>query len=142
YFKTKADLVNELYSEIRLDMATAMMRDFPRKAGIRERLEHLFTQWVTWGVDNPEARRALKHVSMSSDIRPEVRAENSVLCAEVGRLEADALAQRKLQLAPSMASHALKAIAEMTMDLIEREPNKTGFYLANGFQMLWGALSS
>ena len=31
YFKTKDDLINALYREIKLELADAMMSDFPRK---------------------------------------------------------------------------------------------------------------
>ena len=41
-----------------------------------------------------------------------------------------------------MASQALKALAEMTMDLIERQPDQAAQFTAGGFQMLWGALTS
>jgi AcrR family transcriptional regulator len=143
YFKTKDDLVNALYREIRLDVAAAVTSHFPRKASVRGRLEHVWTQYVSWGVANPVARKALKHVSMSKVITRDVRAESGALFAEVERLQLDAVEQRKLQhLPPVMASQALKALAEMTMDLIERQPEQAEELTASGFQMLWGALTS
>jgi AcrR family transcriptional regulator len=143
YFKTKDELVNALYREIRLDLAAAVMNGFPRKATVQARLEHVFTRYVSWGAENPVARRALKHVSMSNVITDAVRAEGGVLFAEVERLQLDALEQRKLDhLPPAMASQALKALAEMTMDLIERQPKQAAKLKAAGFQMLWGALTS
>jgi AcrR family transcriptional regulator len=142
YFKTKDELVDALYREIRLDLAAAVMDAFPRKASVRKRLEHVFTRYVSWGVENPVARRALKHVSMSNVITPAARAEGVGLFAEVERIQQDAAAQRRLHLPPVMASHAMKAMAEMTMDLIEREPAQAKRFKAAGFQMLWGALTS
>lgn len=142
YFKTKDDLVNALYREIRLGMAGAMMADFPARAGVQARLEHVFTRWVRWGLDHPQERRALRHLSMSRAIRPEVRAENDVLFAEVERIQDDALRQRRLHVPPPMAAQALKALAEMTMDMAERNPRQAKALTAVGFQMLWGALSS
>jgi AcrR family transcriptional regulator len=35
YFKTKDELINALYREIRLDLAAAVMRDFPRSRACR-----------------------------------------------------------------------------------------------------------
>jgi AcrR family transcriptional regulator len=143
YFRTKDELVNALYREIRRDLASAVMSDFPRKASIRNRLEHVWTRYVSWGVANPVARKALKHVSMSKVITADVRAEGGALFAEVERLQLDAIEQRKLQhLPPVMASQALKALAEMTMDLIEGRPGQAEAFTAAGFQMLWGALTS
>jgi AcrR family transcriptional regulator len=143
YFDTKGDLINALYREIRLDLAAAVMNAFPRKASVRDRLEHVWTRYVSWGVANPAARRTLKHVTMSSVITPAVRAEGSLIFAEVERLQLDAIDQRKLHhLPPVMASQALKALAEMTMDLIERQPEQAKTLKSSGFQMLWGALTS
>ena len=143
YFKTKDELINALYREIRLDLAAAMMRDFPRKASVHDRLEHLWHRWVSWGVENPVARRALKQVSMSKAITRAVRDEGNMLFAEIERIQMDAIAQRRLQhLPPVVAAQALKALAEMTMDLIEREPRQAETFTAAGFQMLWGALTS
>jgi len=143
YFKTKDELINALYREIRLDLAAAVMNGFPRKANVHDRLEHIWTRYVSWGVENPVARRALKHISMSNVITEAVRSEGGVLFAEVERLQLDAVEQRKLQhLPPLMASQALKALAEMTMDLIARQPDQAEAFTSAGFQMLWGALTS
>lgn len=142
YFKTKDELINALYQDIRLDLASAVMNDFPRKANARRRLEHVWGRYVSWGVANPVSRRALKHVSMSKVITHAVRAEGGVLFAEVERLQQEAIEQHPLKLPPVMASQALKALAEMTMDLIAREPAQAKRLTASGFQMLWGALTS
>jgi AcrR family transcriptional regulator len=142
YFKTKDELINALYREIRRDFAAAVMNGFPRKASVRDRLQHVWTRYVAWNVENPVARKALRHVSMSPAITPAVRAEGGVLFAEVERLQADAVEQRRLKLPPVMASQALKALADMTTDLIERQPEHARQFTASGFQMLWGALTS
>ena len=80
---------------------------------------------------------------MSKVITTAVRAEGGMLFAEAERLQLDAVEQRKLQhLPPVMASQALKALAEMTMDLIEGQPEQAEQLRSSGFQMLWGALTS
>lgn len=142
YFKTKDELINELYRDLRLQLADAVMIGFPRRGGVRERLEHIWDRYVTWGAENPVARKALKLVSLSHLITDPVRAESSVLFAEVDQLEADALAQKRMKvLPPGMSGAALKALAEMTLELIEREPWKLAKLREAGFELLWGALS-
>src|ERR1700680_3434493 len=39
YFKTKDELINALYREIKLELADAMMSGFPRKKSVRHRLD-------------------------------------------------------------------------------------------------------
>jgi AcrR family transcriptional regulator len=50
YFETKDDLINSLYREIKLELADAMMSDFPRKKNVRTRLRHVWDRYVTWGI--------------------------------------------------------------------------------------------
>lgn len=142
YFKTKDELITALYQEHRLDLATAILRDFPHRASLRGRLQHVFRRYVLWGVDHPEARRAMKHLTISNAIAPEVRAPSAVLFAEVDRLHQDAVAHDRLDLPHGMASAVLKAMAEMTMDLVEARPRQRAKYLEAGFRMLWGALTN
>jgi AcrR family transcriptional regulator len=143
YFKTKDELVNALYREIRLELADAVLASFPRRAGVRQRLEHVFTKYVAWGVQNPAERKALRLVSMSNAITDETRAEGGVLFAEVERLYQEATEQRRVQALPAhMAGQTLKALAEMTMELIDREPKQAAVYQALGFRLVWGALTS
>jgi len=143
YFKTKDELVNALYREIRLELAGAVLSDFPRRASVRQRLEHVFTRYVAWGVENPVSRMALRLVSISNVITEETRREGGVLFAEVERMHQDAIEQHRVQDLPaSMASQTLKVLAEMTMERIDDEPRKATQYQAIGFRLLWGALTS
>ena len=42
YFKTKDNLISARYREIQLELADAMMSDFPRKKNVRTRLRHVW----------------------------------------------------------------------------------------------------
>jgi AcrR family transcriptional regulator len=142
YFESKDELVNAVYRELRLDLAAAIANDFPRKGNVRDRFEHVWRRYVGWGVDNPVGKRALRVASMSKVIRSEVRAASGVLFAEIDRLHADALEQRLLADVPKvMVSQALKALAEMTMDLVAEHPSQKNALVAAGFGMLWRALA-
>lgn len=141
YFKTKDDLVNELYRDLRTQVSDSIRSGFPRRGSLRDRLEHIFDRYVTWGVEHPAGRRALRLLSMSNVIRPETREAN--LFSEVEELEREAVAQKKTDhLPPGMASKALKAISDMTMDAISADPKHGKALLSGGFQMLWGALTT
>src|SRR6202795_2431622 len=65
YFETKDDLINALYREIKLELADAMMSDFPRKKNIRTRLRHVWDRYVNWGVANPTPRTGLAQLTVS-----------------------------------------------------------------------------
>src|SRR4030088_3785890 len=52
YFKTKDDLINALYRELKLELADAMMSGFPRKKNVRTRLRHVWDRYLDWGIEN------------------------------------------------------------------------------------------
>src|SRR5260370_35620628 len=53
YFKTKDDLVNELYRQIKLELADAMMSEFPRRKSVGHRLQPIWADFVNVGEANP-----------------------------------------------------------------------------------------
>ena len=64
YFKTKDELINALYRELKLELADSMMSSFPRKQSVRRRLEHVWRGYLQWGVDNPDQQKVLKQVQV------------------------------------------------------------------------------
>jgi AcrR family transcriptional regulator len=73
YFRSKDDLINLLYREIKLELADAMMSDFPRKRNVRTRLQHVWDRYVNWGVANPERRKTLAQLQVSEVLTKESR---------------------------------------------------------------------
>src|ERR1700721_499267 len=58
YFKTKDDLINALYREVKLELADAMMSDFPRKKNIGTRMRHVWDRYVNWGIAKSQAAQS------------------------------------------------------------------------------------
>src|SRR5262249_47530138 len=96
YFKTKDELIDALYRDLRLQLSDAVMTGYPRRAGIRERLEHVWSRYVTWGAEHPVERKALRLTLLSNAVRPASRAEIGALFAEVDHLQREAIEQKKL----------------------------------------------
>ena len=71
YFKTKDDLINALYREIKLELADAMMSDFPRKKNVGTRLRHIWDRYVNWGIANPKQRKVLAQLTVSEVLTKE-----------------------------------------------------------------------
>ncbi|MFT3706879.1 MAG: helix-turn-helix domain-containing protein [Archangium sp.] len=142
YFKTKDELVVALYVQIRREVAAAINDGFPVKATIDERLEHVFTRFVEYGLANPLSRRALAHLNMAKAITAKVRAETQLLYAEVERMQADAIAAKRLHIPLVLAGPTIAALGDMTREQIEQHPAQAKTLLAGGFQMLRAALMS
>src|ERR1700744_6623129 len=58
YFETKSDLFNQLYLELKQEMASVAMTDFPAEAELQEQFFHIWQNWGSWAVRSPEKRKA------------------------------------------------------------------------------------
>src|SRR5258705_11106670 len=94
YFKSKDDLINALYREIKLELADAMMSGFPRKKGVRIRLRHVWDGYVNWGGTNREKRRVLAQLNVSGMLSTEPIEAGSAAFVELQNTIRDALERR------------------------------------------------
>jgi AcrR family transcriptional regulator len=142
YFKTKDELINALYREIKLELADAMMTGFPRKKSVRHRLEHVWNGYVEWGVANPNQQRVLKQIQVWAGLTEESKKAGQAPFAEIQRTAEDAVTQRIYRDIPqAFIGAALAALAEMTMEFVAKEPERAEMYRTSGFEMLWAGIT-
>src|SRR3984885_13997843 len=94
YFKTKDELINALYRDIKLELADAMMSNFPRRAGIRNRFQHVWDRYVIWGVKNPTQQRVLQQMMVWSGLTEESKLAGITPFLEIEKTAEAAVAQR------------------------------------------------
>lgn len=142
YFKSKDELLNVLYREIKLDMENAMLSGFPRRLSVRHRLQHIWNGYIDWGVQNPAQNRALHQIEMWAGLTEESKRAGSAPFLEIQQMTDEATVQRLLRDVPlELVGAAVRALAEMTMDLLEKNPKKDLEYRGAGFEMLWAAIA-
>src|ERR1700680_2917372 len=83
YFRTKDDLINALYREIKLELADAMMSDFPRKKNVGTRMRHVWDRYVNWGIANPKQRKVLAQLQVSEVLTKESREDGIAAFVEL-----------------------------------------------------------
>src|ERR1700731_734532 len=143
YFKTKDDLINALYQEIKLELADAMMSDFPRKKNVRTRLRHVWDRYVKWGIANPNQRKVLAQLTVSEVLTKEARSAGSAPFVEFQIMIRDAIEQRVFRndVPVELISKSLAALVEATIDLTVSNPSKSNKYRVSGFQMFWAGIT-
>jgi AcrR family transcriptional regulator len=143
YFKTKDDLINALYREIKVELADAMMSDFPRKKNVRTRLRHVWDRYVRWGISNPKQRKVLAQLQVSEVLTKESRDAGSVPFVEFQVMIRDAIEQHVFRndLPVELISKSLAALVEATIDLMVSNPSKSNKYRDSGFQMFWASIA-
>jgi AcrR family transcriptional regulator len=143
YFKTKDDLINALYREIKLELADAMMSDFPRKKNVGTRLRHVWDRYVNWGIANPKQRKVLAQLQVSEVLTNESRDAGSAPFVEFQIMIRDAIEQRVFRndLPVELISKSLTALVEATIDLTASNRSKAKQYRDSGFQMFWAGIT-
>ena len=143
YFKTKDDLINALYREIKLELADAMMSDFPRKKNVGTRLRHVWDRYVNWGIANPQQRKVLAQLAVSEVLTKESRDAGSAPFVKFQAMIRDAIEQGLFRndVPVELISRSLAALVETTIDLTASNPSKAKHYRYSGFQMFWSGVT-
>jgi AcrR family transcriptional regulator len=143
YFETKDDLINSLYREIKLELADAMMSDFPRKKNVRTRLRHVWDRYVNWGIANPKQRKVLAQLQVSEVLTKESKDAGGAPFVEFQTMIRDAIEQRVFRndLPAELISKSLATLVEATIDLTVSNPSKAKNYRDSGFQMFWAGIT-
>jgi AcrR family transcriptional regulator len=143
YFKTKDDLINALYREIKLELADAMMSDFPRKKNVRTRLRHVWDRYVNWGIANPKQRKVLAQLQVSEVLTKESRDAGSAPFVEFQIMIRDAIEQRVFRndLPVELIAKSLAVLVEATIDLTVSNRSQAKQYRDSGFQMFWAGIT-
>jgi len=143
YFETKDELINSLYRELKLELADAMMSDFPRKKNVRTRLQHVWDRYVRWGIANPRQRKVLGQLTVSEVLSKESREAGSAPFVEFQTMIRDGIEGRVFRndLPVELISKSLGALVEATIDLTVSNPSKAAKYRDSGFQMFWAGIT-
>jgi AcrR family transcriptional regulator len=143
YFNTKDDLINALYREIKLELADAMMSDFPRKKNVRTRLRHAWDRYVNWGIAHPRQRKVLGQLQVSEVLTTKSRDAGSTPFIEFQIMIRDAIEQHVLRadLPTELISRMLAASAEAAIDLSALKPSMANKYRNGGFEIYWSGIA-
>jgi AcrR family transcriptional regulator len=142
YFKTKDDLVNALYREIKLELADAMMSDFPRRASVRRRFQHVWDRYAEWGIAKPQQYKVLQQITVWGGLTEESRRAGVAPFLEIEKVAETAVAERVFLDRPlEFIAAILSALAETTIQFMRRSPAQADMYRNAGFEMLWAAVT-
>lgn len=139
YFETKSDLLNQLYLEIKAEMAAAALDGLPaEKSGIRNQLLHMWSHWLRWAASCPEKRRAFAQLSVSDEITPESREAGHKTMAGVAKLLDRSRENGPLRDTPlGFVVALMNAMAETTIDFMINEPAHAETHCMTAFNAMW-----
>lgn len=142
YFKSKEDLINTLYMEIKTELAEAMLEGFQAEMPVREQTRHIWNGYVDWGVKNPERLSVLHKLKVWDGVCPEVRQATAARYCDLRNVTEKAISDGVFQDVPGdFAIAMLSAQAETTMQFMRQFPADAEKFRAKGFEIFWNGLS-
>lgn len=124
YFPTKAHLLNQLYLELKTEMAAGAFDPTLRDADVWARMELLWDRWIRWAVLSPEKRRTLAHLAVSDEITDQSREKGYTIMAEFAAVVDQCRRAGSLRDAPlDLVSDLMTAQGEACIDYIVRHPD-------------------
>ena len=141
YFETKKVLFNELYLELKAEMASAALKNLPRNASLRKQLLSVWSNWMHWVISDPDKRRALAQLGVSDEITPKTRALSRTPMAGIAELLEQCRAAGPMREASmSFVLSVMNSLAETTMDFMLQDPKNAQKHCQVGFDALWRVL--
>jgi AcrR family transcriptional regulator len=138
YFETKAELFNQLYLELKTEMASAAMKDLPEDAELREQVFHMWRNWMNWAMSFPEKRRALAQLGVSDEITPATRAAGHKTMATIAKLLEQSRANGPMRrVSMGFVLLIMNSVAEATMDFMTQDSTNAKRHCKVGFDALW-----
>ena len=138
YFETKADLFNQLYLELKTEMAEAAIAGAAASAAVRDQFAQAWSNWMRWTMQNSEKRRALVRLGTYSELTPATRAAAHQAMGPLAALMERSRAKGPMRDVPlSFVGALMSSLAETTMDFMLNDRPHAEKHAKIGFEALW-----
>lgn len=142
YFPTKVTLVNELYVELKTEMARAASDEGPTGAPDQDQLRYAWDRWLQWAATYPHKRRTIAQLEVSEDITTESHTAAGLAMVSIAHLLERCRAGGPVSEAPrNFVLTLVSALAEATIDATIRDPAAGELHRTVGFDAIWRVLA-
>ncbi len=143
YFPSKDALLNELYLQIKREIAEEMLRGYQSDTSDRESWRHVWGAYVDWAIRHPARRKAMAHLAVSDRILEQTRSAAAGSFKEIQQVFDRSLSSGVLRRQPAdFIVGLMQAIAELTIDHTTRQPSRHEELKDLGFQAFWNSVAS
>lgn len=141
YFKTKDELLDELYATLRKEFSRHLT-DFPHEEDARIRLRFIWDKFLELGAAEPARLKVLAQLRASGRLFRENETPNFGLI-ELLRATSEAVQGSELsKVPPEYLVLMVRAQAEITVEFINAHPESAALCRETGFRMLWNGLTA
>lgn len=138
YFQTKADLLNQLYLELKAEMASVALDGLPTEDDIHQQVFYMWSRWLGWATSYPDKRRTLTYLGVSDEITPTSHQAGNRAMAGIAKLLERSRENGPMRDAPlGFVVAMMSALAEATIDFMIQDPANADKHCKAGFDAMW-----
>ena len=145
YFKTKDDLIIEVYLEIKREIADLLMDGMKNYTTTYDRMRHVWNGYVAWGVRNPIKFKVITQIGTSYHLSDEIKAQAMEAFAEIERTAKASIAKGEVRNYPVEYMAALMdsqtAMTVRFITAIGATEENLALYQQIGFDILWNGVT-
>jgi AcrR family transcriptional regulator len=142
YFPTKSALLNQLYVDLKTEMAASALNRTDEQADLRAQMAQMWAGWLGWAGAHPEKRRALAQLAVSDEITSQSREIGHRAMAGAGALMERVRANGPMRDMPlGLVAAMLNALAEASIDFAATDPANAQTHHCASFNAAWRMLS-
>ena len=142
YFDTKADLLNQLYVELKTETAFAALNALPNGEDVRSQMAHIWSGSLRWATSNPDKRRTLAYLTVSGEITEKSHQIGGQAMAGVASILEQSRKKGPMRDAPlGLVAGVMSAVADTTVDFMIKDPANADTHSATSFEAVWRMLA-
>ncbi|MFW9993549.1 MAG: TetR/AcrR family transcriptional regulator [Candidatus Odinarchaeota archaeon] len=145
YFKTKEELINTLYYNLKEELGREIMAGYEEIPTIEGKFKHMWVNSINWGINNPLKFHFLEHYSSSPFIKAVSHEEfmkNYIKLYDIYRegVDKELLRNISVELAVNTVYYAIKGV--VLQILSGSQQNNEDKLINESFDLIWNGLST
>jgi AcrR family transcriptional regulator len=141
YFKTKDDLINEVYLATKRELADKLLAGIEAHDTVKDKMRHIWDRYIEWGVEQPTKFKVMHQISESFELDDRVKAAGIEPFSEMERWATERIASGEFRDYPVDYLGALmNSQAITTIHFVSMQPDRLAEYQRIGFDILWNGI--
>jgi AcrR family transcriptional regulator len=142
YFETKSELVQQLYLELKSEMASASFQGHSQEKELRDQFLNVWSNGMNWATSHPDKIRVVSMLVVSEDVTAEIQHQASEFMQRVDALLEQIRAQGPLRDVPmAFVSEIMSSLASTTMSFMINDPENAQEHCKTGFEAFWRVIA-
>lgn len=139
YFATKDALLNELYGSIKVNIAEAILDNYPERSSAHIRARHVWDAYVSWGIRESVKRQAMAQLAISHRVSQEKMRDALRPLLALNKMLTGCV-DKSTGLTNDHVASIMAALANVTIDFADRDPKNAARHIEHGFNAFWRAI--